>query len=138
MVIGQVGSDQRLTFEDADVTPGRTYDYRLVVGDGGAIRYEGETTVTIPLGPRFGLSKVAWSRERRAVVVSFTVPDAGAATVDLFDTAGRRLTHRQIEGMPAGTHELEVTPSFALTGGIYFVRVKYGNESARGRFAVVP
>jgi hypothetical protein len=68
--------------------------------------------------------------------VRFTLPAAGAARLDVFDTAGRRVTGRDAGGLGAGAHVLDVGEGVALAPGLYLVRLAQGGEARTARAVI--
>jgi len=63
----------------------------------------------------------------RDLMVSFTLPDAEPATVELLDLAGRRL--RQVDAAGPGRHSLSLGAVGSLRSGVYLVRLKHRGHS---------
>ena len=130
---------QRVTYEDTDVTPGATYEYRLGIPAPTGEFYVGETRVTVPLAAPAALSlaRVAWNGSAGALTVSLSLPRAGSASFEVFDINGRRVGEQRLEGLGAGEHELSVRPSRTLDPGVFFARVTQDGKGASRRFIVV-
>ena len=71
-----------------------------------------------------------------AMVMRFTLPKAGAASLAVFDVAGRRLVTREVGSLGAGHHAVDVSAGWRPGAGVYFVRLVQG-PSARVRSIVV-
>ena len=75
-------------------------------------------------------------------VLSFRTEEAGIASVDLFDVKGR-LVRRLLdhEPLPVGDHDLRIDgrndSGEKLASGIYFFRVRAGNDQATGQLAIL-
>jgi hypothetical protein len=87
-------------------------------------------------GPAFALhspspNPVAGGR----VAIGFALRDASAATIELFDTNGRRIAQRSVGSLGAGDHM--VTLATALRPGVYAVRLVQGEHRATVKLAVV-
>ena len=72
-------------------------------------------------------------RSNGALLVTFTLPAAAAARLELMDLAGRRLRSREIGTLGPGEHSLDLAEGGSLPSGIYFVRILQGDQSARAR-----
>lgn len=75
-------------------------------------------------------------------VLSFRTEEVGAASVDLFDVKGR-LVRRILnqESLPAGDHDVRIDgrneSGERLASGIYFFRVRAGDDRATGQLAIL-
>ena len=65
-----------------------------------------------------------------------TLPNAGPATLGLFDVAGRRHASLDLSGR-VGTMDLVLPGTESVRSGIYFARLDAGPASARGRVMVL-
>ena len=66
--------------------------------------------------------------------LQFTLPEAEAVTLTLFDAAGRRIDRQVVEHGQAGLNRFEWSPG-KLSGGIYFVRLQTsGGRTASARW----
>jgi hypothetical protein len=130
---------RRIHFEDTDITPGATYDYRLGIPVPAGEMYVGETRVTVPMTEvvDLGLSRVAWHAGSRSLVLSLTLPHAGSASLELFDVNGRRVEATRLDGLEAGHNDLSVRPAHPLTPGVFFARLMLDGEGVSRRFVVV-
>jgi hypothetical protein len=71
-----------------------------------------------------------------AMIVRFTLPSDAAASLELFDVAGRRVVARDVGKLGAGHHALDLTAGQSPGAGIYFVRLLH-DDVARVRRIVV-
>src|SRR5262249_19486270 len=117
----------RVRYEDADVRPGARYGYRLRLG----AEVAGETWVTIPARLLLAMGGTRPNPAAGAFDVSFTLPDAAPASLEMLDAAGRRLWVQEVGGLGSGTHVLHVAPHPRLASGLYVLRL-----TQRGRVAV--
>jgi len=133
--IGRETSDGsgRIAFDDRDVTAGTRYGYRIGVMKNGAETFSAEAWVDVPVAV-FALDRVAVVDGSRASV-TFTLPRAGSASLELVDISGRRIGSREFEGLGAGTHTAEFEGPRA--SGVYFVRLRQGTASVTRRVALV-
>ena len=69
--------------------------------------------------------------------VQLSIPDAGPARVELFDTRGRRLATRDVSSLGPGEHLVDVGDGLQLQSGIYFVRATWRDRIARARFVIL-
>jgi len=71
-----------------------------------------------------------------AMIVRFTLPRNAAASLEIFDVAGRRLVSREVGSLGPGHHAVDVSASWCPGAGVYFVRLLQG-QSGRARRIVV-
>lgn len=80
----------------------------------------------------------AWPNPMRgALTVSFALPRAGDAQLELIDLAGRRVAQRLERGLAAGAHRITLASGLALRPGLYLVRLAQGGESRSLKVAVI-
>jgi hypothetical protein len=61
----------------------------------------------------------------------------GAASLDLFNVAGRRVLHRDVTALSMGAHTLELAKDGQLPSGVYVLRLVQGRRAAERKIAVV-
>lgn len=69
--------------------------------------------------------------------VSFSLRDARAATLALFDVRGRQLVARRVEGMGPGWHTVTLGGPSDLPAGLYVIRLTQDGRSLTTRAAIV-
>jgi hypothetical protein len=126
----------RLRYVDEAVTAGRRYGYRLRVRSGSAEIVLGEVWLMVPSGATLGLEGLRPNPARRDPVVAFSLAEAGDATLELLDLAGRRVIARRLTGLPAGNHVLSLDADRPLAAGVYLLRLTQAGHSVT-RKAVV-
>ncbi|HET9326176.1 MAG TPA: right-handed parallel beta-helix repeat-containing protein [Candidatus Eisenbacteria bacterium] len=91
------------------------------------------------VGARLAIGRVAPNPlvGGREVTVSFTLPSAGAATMEVLDAAGRRLSSRELAAHEAGTQRVQLRMQ-DLSPGIYWVRVAQAGQAAASKISIVP
>lgn len=136
---GEVMADGsgHLLFEDNDVTPGATYQYRLAVVDGGAIVHLGQVTIRVPTSLAFGIEGIRPNPAGGELSVSFALASASAARLELLDVAGRRVLFREVGSLGPGQHVLRLDEAKGLPAGIYSVRLVQGTREMVARAAIV-
>jgi hypothetical protein len=72
----------------------------------------------------------------RELRVSFMLPDAAPATLELFDVAGRRVASAAVEGLVPGAHAVSLSPK--LAPGVYSLALTQGSRRVVRRVAIVP
>jgi len=68
---------------------------------------------------------------------AFTLPDAATARLELNDLAGRRILAREVGGLGAGEHVVDLAEGRRLAPGVYLVRLTRGSESLTARAVVI-
>jgi hypothetical protein len=143
-VLGTIVSDAqgRLFYDDTQVTPGTTYQYKLVVQVGGQPVDLGQRTVTVPTAPPPGtptLALAAVNPTAAAFRVTFGLPTTQPAWLTLFDVSGRRLREWDVSSMGAGPHTIsDFAEGLGLEPGVYVLRLTQGEEERRRRVVLLP
>jgi hypothetical protein len=135
--IGQASAegDGSVTFADRDVTPGARYAYRLAWYEGLTPRTTPEVWVDVPAAAAFALHGAQPNPALEGVLVSFALPDATPATLELLDVTGRRLSERRVTG--PGAQVVDLSRGLALEPGVYLVRLTRGSQSLTARAIVM-
>ena len=76
-------------------------------------------------------------RSGSALTVQFTLPGAGATSLELLDVAGRLVSAREVGQLGAGRHALDFSAGRTLAPGIYLVRLQQGANVNVVRAAVL-
>ena len=63
------------------------------------------------------------------MAVSFSLPDAGRATLDMLDIAGRRVASIEVGAAGAGRHVVSFGNSASFHAGVYLVRLRHAGHS---------
>jgi hypothetical protein len=130
---------QRVSYEDATVTPGH-YSYRLAWTRDGSTRYAGQVWIEVSANVSFALRGVHPNPVMRdaALAVSFSLPDDAPATIEVLDLGGRRILQRGVGSMGAGSHVLRLTgTSQNLPSGLYIVRLSRAGKRLTSKFSVI-
>ena len=122
-----------LAFDDHDVRPGARYGYRVIVG-GSPL---GDVWVDVPLATGFALGGVRPNPVTDDLAVTFSLPDASPARLELLDLAGRRLETVDVGGLGGGNHIVKLGEGQALPAGIYLVRLTRAGRSLTARAVVI-
>ncbi len=99
----------------------------------------GEAPVDVQEDARSGLALAAPTpnpSRTGALLVRFTLPSDAAASLELFDVAGRRVVARDVGSLGAGAHTVDLTAGKRPAAGIYFVRLRQ-DDGLRVRRLVV-
>lgn len=130
--------DGRLVYVDAAIAAGATYDYRIGLREGGVETFSGETRVTVPAALEFGIAAVRPNPTPRDVVVTFALPRAGGATLELLDVSGRLVRAREVGALGAGRHTVNLSEGGApLPAGVYVVALRSGDRTDIRRVSVI-
>ncbi len=122
-------------FEDHGVTAGRRYGYRLESPSGVDF---GEAWVDVPAAATFALRGARPNPAGRdGLAVSFSLAEAGAASVEVFDLAGRRVLARELGSLGPGSHVVRLDEARTLAAGTYVIRLRQGGRSATLRAVVL-
>jgi hypothetical protein len=127
----------RLRFEDRGVSPGERYAYRLRYLDDGVERLTSETWVDVPRALELALHGLRPNPAVQQLTVSFTLPTAGPATLELLDAVGRRVIGREVGSLGAGRHLLRLGDGVQIPPGLYWLRLTQGARSLLARGAVI-
>jgi len=136
-----------LTYQDHAVTPGARYGYQLVVPSqqgavpGGEVWVDVPTSTTgvpgsPPPGPGLALQPVRPNPLVDRFVVSFGLPNADPARLDLIDLSGRQVLTREVGSLGPGTHQLDLGSARDLAPGMYFVRLSQSGRALTARAVV--
>jgi len=128
---------------------GVTYTYRVRAEDaiGNLSSYSNLASITTPGGTTavtdghptgLFLERMSPNPSRGAgLAVSFTLPVAGPARLELLDVAGRRVGGQEMGELGAGRHTVVVAMEGRLSPGLYLVRLTQGGDSRATRVVVV-
>ena len=126
----------RLVFYDTQVVPGARYGYRLGVMEEGRRIYRGETWVDVPVTPVLSMAGPRPNPSHVDLRIAFSLPDASAARLELFDLSGRRITTRDVGPFGAGSHVVSLAAG--LPPGHYVVRLSHESRALEARVVVLP
>jgi hypothetical protein len=149
---GPLAFDQGTPSEDpphglwGELFPARAGGYfQLPNGNGGAAfdciaTWWGSGVVSVPGKATlpFALDPVRPNPSRGGVLtVHFTLPNAGAASLELLDVAGRRIARREVGSLGGGYHSLDLGEGRRLAPGLYLVCLRQGTNTRVTRVAVL-
>ena len=128
-------AEGRVVYEDRDVAPGR-YGYRIGIPSSGQEQFFGEEWVEIP-GPWMLALEPSPNPVAGPISLSFTLPSAEHAAVDLVDVAGRRIESHSIDPHGAGRYQLRLEEVRGIASGVYIVRLTQAGRSVSRRACIV-
>ncbi len=137
----------RLAHEDHTVGAGARYRYRLGVRDRDEVSYYGSVSVAVPppaplpSPPEqpaiFALLGATPNPAVSGLVVSFSLPDALPARLELMDVAGRRLVTREVGTLGAGVHVIDLAAGRTIRAGVYLIRLTRDGRSVVSRAVTI-
>ena len=146
--VADVASDLAVMDLDADgkpdvVTYGPRWGGSLVIDFNQSTRPATVSVLPIDSPSRaaslgLSLGNVTPNPSRGRAAITFTLPHAGDATLEVLDIAGRRVGQQHLSGLSAGPHVVAVgASSAALAPGVYLLRLEQAGQSRVSRFCVV-
>jgi hypothetical protein len=130
-----VGGDGILPYDDKDVVAGGRYGYRVGYTSSGNQTFTAETWVDVTLPHELAFASLAPNPMSSRFGVSFSLPTAADARLEIVDLRGRVVFREDLTGLGAGNHQLALQPS--LASGLYVVRLSQGVESISHKLVVV-
>jgi hypothetical protein len=125
-------SHGRIVFEDADISAGHRYGYRLAIGgDAG-----GEVWVDVP-APGLALRGLTTNPSRAGFRIAFRLMDATPAMLEVYDVGGRVAVRREVGMLGPGDHALELSGGHAWTPGVYWMRLTQRSVTRTARGVVI-
>ncbi len=133
-----------IAFEDYGVRAGDQYGYMIVVSSERGEAFGGETWVDVPatLGvggqgtAAFSLGRVSPNPVLHRFSVSFALPTAEPARLELLDLGGRRVLSRDVTAFGAGSHRIELAGARDSRPGTYFLRLTQAGKSQAVRVVI--
>ena len=122
--------------EGGFISAGERYGYRLAWHDGAAEILSDAVWVTVPTGLSLAIDGFQPNPASDVLSVSFTLPSATSAKLELIDVAGRRIAAREVTGLGAGRHLLRLE-GVVPPAGVYFLQLTQDGRSVTTRGAIV-
>ena len=111
---------------DVEVLPDTSYSYYLeVIESGGGILHFGPVEVRRPSSEHSLALEAAWpcpAASGSSLSIAFTLPEATAVELTVYDLSGRRVATLLNENRTAGRHET-TWDTAAVTPGVYLYRL---------------
>lgn len=130
-------AEDRLRYEDRDVVAGERYAYRLGYVESGVEQFTAETWVDVPSNAVLALEGLRPNPAVGPLNVSFSLPNARYASIELLDLAGRRVIDRQVGGLGPGRHVMRLDSGEPIAPGIYWLRLRQGPQQLLARAVVM-
>lgn len=125
-----------IAYEDTDVIPGHRYGYHLVVGrDGGETTF-GEVWIDVPVSTALAIEGFRPNPARGIPTVSFVLPNAGPARIELLDLSGRRVATQQWSSLEGGRHVVRLSGA-DVRPGVHLVRLSFAGRSVSTKSLVL-
>jgi len=124
------------TYTDSTVEPGKTYEYKLeAVLANESAQTLGTTQATTEPSVSFAITKVYPNPASDVLNITLTLPQAGKATLELYDLTGRLVfsKHIQISSPGEFTDQLDVS---GLANGVYTLRARQNSAEAAAPMVV--
>jgi len=139
LAIGTLSPDGtgRVEFDDAAVRAGARYGYRLGVQDGATEAVAGEVWLDIPVTLELALHGLRPNPAVGEMWVSFSLPNADPATLELLDLGGRRVWMEGVGALGPGTHSLRIGSGSRLPPGLYMLRLRQANRTLIAKAAII-
>lgn len=131
--------DGRIEALDPTATPGTRYGYRLSWHEAGAPQRGPETWIQVPgeASLRLSISSAGLNPGRGTPQVSLRLPTTEPATIELYDTAGRRLASDTFTPTSPGRFTRTLRAARVLVPGVYLARVQQSGQSTSARLIVL-
>ena len=127
----------RVRFDGPPLARAERRGFRLALGGDGSAPFSGEVWMVGPALAPLALAGAVQNPCTDALVVAFTLGDAGPASLELLDLAGRRLEWAFLPVAAAGEQRLQLAPRGRHAPGVYFVRLRQGADERFARVAIV-
>lgn len=125
-----------LAFEDREIPPGR-YAYRLAVSGEGGPEWTAEEWIEIPAAHALALAGFVPNPASGPLVLGFSLPAPGPASVTVHDVRGRAVFARDVSALGPGTHHVDLGRGARLAAGVYWIRLTFGDRVLRTRGVVL-
>jgi hypothetical protein len=130
--------DGSVVYTDTAVELGATYTYRLGVLHDGAVTDAGQVSVLVPSGLALAMRGVQPNpTDGVNASLSFTLPYAEPADLEVFDLTGRLVQSQSISGLGAASHTIPFALWPSARSGVYLVRITQRGQSSTARVTLV-
>ncbi len=111
-----------LVYDDESVPPGR-YSYRLRYIQDSTPRFSDPVWVDVTAVTSLALEGFQPNPALESAAISFSLPDAQPASLQVHDVRGRQVFSREVGVLGPGAHVLRLDESEKLGVGVYWVRL---------------
>jgi hypothetical protein len=97
-------------------------------------------SASVPIGTSLAFAlEGAWPNPSRGsgARVTFVLPTAAPARLELWDVSGRRLAEREVGSLGAGRHQVDLVAGRSLAPGLYLVELAQGANVRGARIVVL-
>ena len=108
-----------------------------VLGTSGTFSIQNVTGVASGANMEFTLRVVTPNPTQQDLRVSFGLPDAQPARIEVFNVSGRLVAAREVGGLGPGFHAVTLGEQATLSSGVYIVRLTQGGRSLATRAVLV-
>jgi hypothetical protein len=129
-------AEGRIAYLDAGVMAGERYRFRLRYTIDDRTAYSDEVEAVIPV-LEFALRGGTPNPSHGELLVRFSLPSNGPATLELLDLGGRRVGGAAIESAPPGPRTARFAPGRALPAGVYWLRLVHAGRSAFAKVVIL-
>lgn len=131
------GPDGLATFTDHDIHPGHDDMYRVSVADGTSIWHSDSVLVADPASLRLALLGARPNPAVGRILLTFSLPGAGPARLEIFDICGRHCLSRDVGSFGPGKHSIPLEGAAAWRPGVYYAQLKRGGEMRTTRMVLL-
>jgi hypothetical protein len=133
------GIDGIAAFADHQIEPEHDYSYRVSVAESPSSWWHSEPVlVSAPSSLRLALLGARPNPAVKTIRLAFSLPENGAARLEVFDVRGRRRLAKVLSSLGPGRHTIVLEGSDAWPPGVYYVRLRSGEESRSTRVVLMP
>jgi hypothetical protein len=125
------------TFTDHDIKSGHDYTYRVSVVNGAAMYRSPSSFIPDPGDVRLALLGTRPNPAVGEFQVAFSLPGTGPAQLEIYDVRGRRCLSREVGSLGPGLHALPLEGSASLQPGVYYAKLRRGDESHVARIVLI-
>jgi hypothetical protein len=127
----------RLEYADRTVAAGTHYAYRLRWIESGVEQLSAETPVDVPNAIALTLDGLRPNPAMGDLNVAFSLPRAGAATIEVIDIGGRVVLRRDVGSLGMGRHVVRMNEGERIHPGVYWLRLTHEGRTLETKGAVL-
>ena len=134
---GNSNSSKYYSFNDYNISKAGKYSYRLKQLDvDGSFKYSNTVQVNNSAPMSFSLMQNYPNPFNPSTTISYALPEAGNATLKVYNILGKEVATLVSEYKPAGNYSLQFNGS-NLESGVYLYKLESGNYSAVRKFILL-